>query len=180
MTETLIRACIVRSPAEDEPTKKAPLRLSMPYAGADWVQSKLLAINKQRANMPPRKNSRSHHILGPLSPLGRTVADVLGYVYRGFYHLPGSVLTFTDWTHRHAIRVCVPSGLCTFDGSELTTLVVLCHDMMLRMEIGNGSPFYSRLTFSQRETRDAAEFMRMPTIEEHIASIRARYTVEPT
>lgn len=136
------------------------MRLRMQYAGAEWIAH----------------NSRMQ--AGSMSPLGIVVADALGFVYRGIYHLPPSLLERVEWFDERYIAISVPRDLCTWDGNELTRLVVICHDLMLRMEVDPAGPYHLRLSFYQRRARTGSISARMPTLEEHAAMIRAGYTID--
>ena len=52
------------------------------------------------------------------------------------------------------------------------TLVVLCHDRMLRMEINACNFRNVELVFHQRKERFGSVMTRMPFLETHIAIIR--------
>lgn len=136
------------------------IRMKQPYAGSEWISANA------------KTGSR------PLSALGINVADALGFVYRGIYHLPMGVLVSADWSNGRTVAVSVPADLCTWDGNELTRLVVVCHDLMLRMEVSPVGPYYLRLTFFQRRTRVGSIVDRLPTIEEHISMIRGYEILE--
>lgn len=129
------------------------------YAGADWV-----------ARGPWKGKT--------MSPLGHAVADVLGVVYRGIYHLQPAAIDACDWSSIYRVRIAVLSDLCTYDGDELTRLVVLCHDMLLRLEVAPAGPQRLGLSFFQRARRTAGSIgERMPTLEDHAAMIRRDYTI---
>lgn len=107
-----------------------------------------------------------------MSPLGEAVADLLGDVWSGIYHLDSKKLRRVDWSDAHCVSVQIYyQQLSTFDSSALTWLVVLCHDRCLRMSIDAVTVKTLQLTFHQRQ-RDGGISERMPTIEDHIASIR--------
>lgn len=144
-------------------------RLEMAYAGAEWVQGHLEASAKHaRKGKAPRTD---------MSPLGITVADVLGFVYRGIYHIERSVRR-VEWSHPHCIEVGV-GHLATIDGNELTILVTVCHDLGLRLEIEPHGPRMLKLRFWQRTARTGQLYQRCPSIDDHIAQIRAAYRVLP-
>jgi len=127
------------------------------YAGADWIEESLKK---------------------PLSPLGVAVADLLGQVWAGIYHLPHTLLARVDWAESWYISVTVPgSELATYDADLLTRLVVLCHDRCLRMEIEPCNPRYLRLNFSPRvrSATDPRMHRRCPTMEQAVASVRERF-----
>lgn len=146
------------------------------YAGADWVHQSIY---------PDGKNPVK------LSPLGEAVADVLGQVYLGIYHFPHGYLDTVKWDCPYFIQVPVPnSGIATFDGMDLTSLVVLCHDRCIRLHLDIGtislrgeSPRTGRttkykvncimLSFSPRN-RDGGFSARHPTMEQAIETVRSR------
>lgn len=115
-----------------------------------------------------------------LSPLGATVAEALGYVWRGIYHLRPSLLERVKWANPRCVCISVPTGLDTWDDDRLTRLVVVCHDLGLRLEVDAAGPKYLRLTFYQRLKREGPISERMPTLDDHVASIREGYEVVPT
>lgn len=153
-----------------------PMRLAMRFAGAEWIQGNLNASAKMEAQRktPPKKRTNTE-----MSPLGITVADLLGYVFAGIYHMDTSMLIRVDWSNRDVIEVNHYGGLATWDFNELTKLVVVAHDMMLRMEVRQSGPRRVGMAFWQRRTREGGIAERMPTIEQQIEAIRKGYTVEP-
>ncbi len=124
------------------------------YAGSDWIAKDL--------HIEP-------------SPLGKKVADLLGDVFFGIYHINLSLLRKANWTNKDWITIVLYGSLTTVDSDELTRLVVLAHDKMLRMTVSSCSPKYLRLTFWERTIREGSITERCPTIEDHIKQIRACY-----
>lgn len=115
-----------------------------------------------------------------MSPLGEKVADLLGDVWSGIYHMDTNMLKAIDWTNPHFIEVDLPrhSGeLATYDGNKLTILVIRAHDKMLRLSIEAlpNKMGVMRLMFHQRTTRVGNLFERMPTIEAHVKHLRQYY-----
>jgi len=122
----------------------------MKYSGADWLRTEL-------------------------SPLGRKVADILGAVFLGIYHLEQRELYKVDWTDPRCIEIGIYMELATFDASKLTGLVVACHDACVRMSIvPTCRPRHITLMFHQRKNRAGSMFERHPTIESAIAEFRKR------
>jgi hypothetical protein len=70
-----------------------------------------------------------------LSPLGEVVAEIVGYVWRGIYHLSIRDLEASDFADQRFVQVRVPDGLSTWDSPQLAELVALCYQNGLRMEI---------------------------------------------
>lgn len=134
------------------------------YAGADWLQAQL-AI---------RPIPAMHGC--PISPLGVRVADLLGDLWRGFYHWHREWRR-VDWSHDRWIEVRISKNALdcsTWDGSGLTTLVLLCHQRCLRVTIDPAGSLYLRLTFFLRQ-RTGSTYERHPTIQEAIARFTQEY-----
>lgn len=126
----------------------------MKYSGADWVALK----GKE------------------MSEFGRLIADILGQAYQGIYHIDREALR-ADWSQPSYITINLTSGqLATYDLDHLTTLVVLCHDHAVRMEIQSSSPHRVKVGFSKRQ-REGQIYYRHPTIEDAVANVRAKYSL---
>lgn len=128
------------------------------YSGADWVKS---ALRKE------------------MSPFGVQVADLLGQLYQGIYHI-SKYLDKVNWMSDDWIPVTVnDSDMSTFDFSRLTVLVVLCHDMHIRCQIHALSNWgYLQLQFSPRD-RDGDIYKRHPTIEDAVKVIHDNLSFDP-
>lgn len=114
-----------------------------------------------------------------LSTLGAAVADLLGDVFCGIYHLDRKELFRTCWDDPYIIEHRLNyRSLATFDGNHLTALVVLSHDRCLRLDIRARRPQVLELLFHQRQ-RTGAISERMPTMEDHIRTIRLYRPVDP-
>lgn len=128
------------------------------YAGADWLLGRL----RRHAAGEPK-----------ISPLGIVVADILGQVYRGIYHIDfGSALTKPDWSDENFIEINVAQGLATYDGNELTALVLAAHEVPVRLEINAGGPRRLKLGFSPRRRGATDLWERHPTIEQAVQEWR--------
>ncbi len=126
----------------------------MGYAGSDWIETSL----KCRC-----------------SELGKNVADLLGDIFKGIYHLAHSSLQKTNWENEYCIEHTLYGELSTIDFNLLTILVVLAHDRMIRVTIRGIGPGYMRLMFHQRTKRTGSISERYPTIEDHVKQIREHY-----
>jgi len=126
----------------------------MKYAGAEWL--------KRQLDYDP-------------SPLGCEVADFLGDVWLGLYHMEQSAILKTWWNDPLCIKITVYGDLATVDFNKLTTLVVLAHDRMLRVNLCGCGPRYMKMLIHKRDVRDGCISERCPTIEDHISSIRKCY-----
>ena len=127
----------------------------MGYAGHDWIERSLKAT---------------------CSELGKLAADVLGDAFLGIYHLNRTSLKKVDWNNEQQISVTFCGELATVDANELTRLVILCHDRMLRLSVQGAAPNYLRLVFHKRTVRKGGEFwQRCPKLDDHIQVIRDAY-----
>jgi len=111
-----------------------------------------------------------------ISPLGESVAEVLGTVFSGLYHLSDTSLKKANWANSHFLEIVIRGSLSSWDSSLLTWLVVLAHDAMLRLDIEGAANGYLRLRFHRRETRWEpginSSMSAIPTMETHLTHIR--------
>lgn len=121
------------------------------FAGAEWV--------------------RRVHPDANMSTLGALVADVIGQITRGIYHVSQEIER-VDWSNEGFIEWRTRASFATFDGSHLTELVVLAHDLCLRVEIRPMSNSTVAVCFSPRSSRRGAVHARHPALEDHVQQIR--------
>jgi hypothetical protein len=138
--------------------------MSTKYRGSDWIESNRKYWKKCDA---------------PMSEFGKKVADLLGQVYQGIYHLPSGTLEKADWASNH-IEITVHDGnqMATYDSSTLADLVLLCHMMNVRLRIIAAAHSYLRLIFFP-VTRNGFFREGHPTLDEAIERVKELY-VEPT
>lgn len=127
------------------------------HSGADWLASAL-------------------HV--ELTPLARKVADILGIVWRGIYHIDQKDLGAGNWTDPYFVTVRIYGDLSTYDFSRLTELVVLCHDGAIRLDISPRGMRHLELMFHQRE-REGSPSQRHPTLEQAAEAIRKLFPAPP-
>lgn len=114
-----------------------------------------------------------------LSPLGEKVADLLGDLFQGIYHIDGEVLK-ADFSDVHQVRVCVrDNDFATYDGDLLTRLVFFCHEKNIRVSIKGAAHRYLWLDFCNVDRRGFfAE--RHPTIAESMQRLGLRSNTAST
>lgn len=75
-----------------------------------------------------------------VSPFGARVADLLDIVVGGLHRVE-TLVRKTDWSNDHCVSLHVRGGYLgspsTYDGSDLTLLIVLCHQECVRLEISS-------------------------------------------
>lgn len=127
------------------------------YAGSEWIRA---AMQRQGRTV---------------SPFGAKIADLLGDLYLGIYHVQQEVLhKRVRWEETHHVEIVVrDSRFATFDSEALTRLVVLCHEYCVRCEVQAASRGYLRLWFSPRHGREGDVYARHPTIEQAVERVRA-------
>lgn len=119
--------------------------MSNNHSGAEWIKAAFKIEN--------------------MSPLGATVADLLGDAWCGIYHLETKDLKAVDWANNQYIEfVLRDKPLATFDSGELTRLVFLAHDYAIRVNVEAKHRRQLLLTFHQRK-REGGIWERHPTIE---------------
>lgn len=106
-----------------------------------------------------------------MSTFGARVADLMGDLFLGIYHIERDVRR-ADWTTTAYISLTIRGvSWATWDGESLTRLVVLAHDRCIRVEMEAAAPRLMRLSFYPR-AREGRIDKRHPTLE--WAAIRHR------
>ena len=122
------------------------------YSGSDWIERQLKCDNP--------------HI--QMSQLGQDVADLLGELYCGIYHLDLKQLFKVDWTNKYYIEISIGwKPFATVDYDELTRLVFLAHHRAIRVELSAATHKYIHLIFHQRK-RIGDYAHRHPTLDEAV------------
>lgn len=107
-----------------------------------------------------------------IAPFPSRVADILGRVWRGIYHIPKTSLAKAHWKPA-MVEIVIQGGLATFDSGRLTELVVLCHDEAIRFEISPASSRHLRLQFYERSHAASGLGRFHPTMLDSLDAVRA-------
>lgn len=112
------------------------------------------------------------HLKRKLTPFQARVAEIVGIIGSNAYNAPVK-WEKVDWEYGgRAVSVVWGNGhMSTFDFMPLTTLVFLCHDARIRLEIGPAGPRGLRLNFWQRRDRGSIS-SRHPDLDEAFADHR--------
>jgi len=150
------------------------LTLKHEWSGAEWLEKNLEAA----CSLEAKRRGKKRAISETISPFGRAVADLLGFVWRGLYHLPDESLIKAEWHSDRWITIKLYKGhnLATYDFAELSWLVVASHDLMIRTSVHAEFGGALVLGFSPR-SRTGDVGRRLPLLEDHIAGIRKLYEV---
>ena len=136
-------------PIDDEAGLTVPGR----YAGADWLRASGKA----------------------LSSFGARAADLVGWWQKGIYHIAAAALK-ADWSNEDWVSLNVwCHGWSTYDGSELTALVIAGHDLAIRVELSPVAPRIMRIMLHPRRREGSHQYERHPSLERHISAIRTRW-----
>lgn len=150
------------------------------HAGSEWIRAQLPHVNKDRKGIAKNPNSE-------MSDLGVAVADLLGVLFYGIYHLDHKALYRVDWQNKTHIEFSLGwHQLATVDFDELTRLVFLAHHMAIRVSIESSTRKYLQLTFHQR-TRAGTSSHRHLTLDGAVTQFKVsmidsipEYRDEPT
>jgi hypothetical protein len=135
------------------------------YSGADWIQKEI---------MTPYSRTIGHEV--EMSPLGRRVADLLGELFGGIYHLDHKALRRVDWSMDLFIKFNLGHHeLATTDFNELTRLVFLAHHMSIRVSIEASAHDHLMLLFHPRPRSGFTR--RHPTLSEAVKSFEETVSI---
>lgn len=76
-----------------------------------------------------------HYTDKPLSENARKTLTILSEVFGGLHHLEGDQLELFDYQSDWYNQYLLQGSLATFDAQHLTLLVIMAHDMAVRVEI---------------------------------------------
>ena len=133
----------------------------MEYSGSDWLERHL------EATKPGVK----------MSQLGIDVADLLGELFFGIYHINTKWLDKVDWSNKRFIVISIGwRSWATTDYDELTRLVFLAHHRAIRVDIDAATNKFIRLLFHQRKR--GKDGMRChPTLDEAVARFKSHVSL---
>ena len=104
------------------------------------------------------------------SELGKTVANIIGFVGGGIYNCPVNHRK-TDYTDKYYIKVHWRQYMSNWDFSGLSLLWIICHRRKVRVSISAVAPKILKLEFWQRRTRKGSMSERLPDCEEMIGMV---------
>ncbi len=88
-------------------------------------------------------------------------------LYHGEHHLPSKIKEFGD-----GFLVEDFAGMATFDYTQLTRFVIMCHDSCIRGEIRPSSPRSMKVIIWKRQSREGSMCTRHPSLEDAIKELR--------
>lgn len=100
-----------------------------------------------------------------LSGIAEKSLIILSYMFGGIHNLDYKQRKKFRYTDEHCTDYVMFGSMATWDANRLTTLVVLAHELAVRVEISPRSFKYVKITFWERR-RTGAPFERHPTLDE--------------
>ena len=122
------------------------------YSGSEWIQENIYAKGQTTQ----------------MSPLGRDVAELLGELFYGIYHISPKALSKVDWSNEYWIEITIGyQQYSTTDFDNLTRLVFLAHHCAIRVSLEAAARQHIKLIFHRRE-RSGDYSRRHPFLEEAV------------
>lgn len=133
------------------------------YEGARWIKYMLPYWYKKDPKI--------------ISPLGERVANLLGELFGGIYHIDESALKKAEWDNNYNISIRVSKNLATYDFSYLTRLVFLCHHFRLRVEVAPLNFDNLTLLFHDRGDDKKQIHKYHPSLDEAVKNFKENVTI---
>jgi hypothetical protein len=106
-----------------------------------------------------------------MSPFGERVADMLGEVFDGIYHISDAVWKMDFTKERFITMTIYESGnFATYDSNYLTKLVLLAHERNIRVCVRAATHSYLKFEFMQVD-RSGFFADRHPTLAESMQRV---------
>lgn len=148
--------------------------INMDHAG--WVESNIAASKRKKPSASDKRKAADgrgwYAAPDTLNPFQRRAFTILGIVGGGIYNAPigwdGLV-----WDSRYII-CSWRKGFGTFDFSDLTHFVFLCHEARIRGHIGPSGPGLLEVALHERVSLGDMS-RRHPNLDEAIAEWRASF-----
>ena len=148
---------------------------------AEWVERNNAAgkrLSVKRKQTTDRYGNKIGYSGAPdtLSPFQRRAMDVLGIVGRGIYNAPIAWKS-VDWNSGGGMSVVWNGSLATWDFSNLTLLVFLCHEGRIRCQIESAGPGRLRLSLHPRH-RHGGMVRNHPDLQKAVDDFRKYFPAD--
>lgn len=151
--------------------------INMDHAG--WVQRNLEAAKRHLTAADIRRGKEKHAGWGAapdrLNDFHERAFTILGIVGGGIYNAPFSWDTVQWWPN--SISVAWFKSFATYDFSDLTRFVLLCHEARIRGEIAPCSSRYLRIHLHERKAEGGVS-REHPNLVEMIEEWRADFPTD--
>lgn len=114
-----------------------------------------------------------------VSEIGARCAELAGRFYAGLHHFPGGDkgLRRVDWNHWLFCKWNQHNGLTSYDGDSLTRLVMLAHDLGIRVEVNPRMRYLEIVCHPRVFVKTTGRCAPHPTVEAAVADWRRRNQV---
>jgi hypothetical protein len=130
---------------------------------AEWMESNNAALNR---SMGKRKNWKS--LPEKLTEFQAKVIDIVGMVGGGIYNAPICSSERINWQYGfNGVSLTWDREMATWDFTQLTMLVFLCHEARIRCSIEAVAPRTMRMAFFPR-THEGGVARRHPNLDEAV------------
>jgi len=151
--------------------------VNMDHAG--WVQQNIAAA-KPRATKGEKRKAAEHSkgwAAAPdeLNEFQTRAINILGIVGGGIYNAP--IAWDSVYWRPRTIACSWYKGFGTFDFSEMTRFVFLCHEARIRGHIGPLAPRYLTVTLTERDAEGEMN-ARHPNLDEALARWREEFPAD--
>lgn len=113
---------------------------------------------------------------------GAVCAEFMSLLYRGLHRFPSRDrgLRKVEWSDSDLLKWNHHGELATFDGDELTVMVLMAHDLGLRLTVNPVNMQYLEIALSKCDAeRHFATVHPHPTMETALADWRTRNPARP-
>lgn len=143
---------------------------------AEWVDSSIAASKRQKPTARDKRHAADHKgwFAAPdqLNPFQRRAFTILGIVGGGIYNAP---IGWDGLIWNPKFIICSwRKGFGTFDFSDLTHFVFLCHEARIRGHIGPSGPGLLEVALHAR-VESGAYSLRHPNLDEAFAEWRESF-----
>ena len=113
-----------------------------------------------------------------VSEHGARSAEFVRWFYMGWHHFHHRVEEI-DWNNRFVEFTHKHGDLCIFDSADLTTLVLMAHDLCIRVEVEPAMRYLRIRLFPRDPDAVAGGWSGHPTMETALARWRERNPARP-
>ena len=109
-----------------------------------------------------------------ISSIAKKALTIISYLEHGLHHVSWKQREKFQYFDEHSFIYSRFGNMATYDSSELTTLVVLCHELAVRVEISSIGFRYIKMLFTERQREGKSMYERHPSIDEVVKNWRKR------
>lgn len=109
-----------------------------------------------------------------ISSLAKKALTIISYLEGGLHHVSSTQKEQFDYKATNDFVYKRFGSMATYDASHLTTLVILAHELAVRIEVSSLGFKYWKISFYERSKTGQRMYERHPSIDEVIKNWRKR------